>query len=371
MTRKAFGLQNLDVIGADSLLFISDNAGDHPNDRAHAGRDNGLNTAHPQTDAADFGLVTAGAAPSQPVVPLGPPADVGNPAGFDVNGDTVLLDAHFANAKGGKKGPPPPPDPTPDPTTFTWTTGADNGVPDSDEYNVQIVFHGTWSDVMIDIFMSSANYIAKLITGDVPDIVGSDGALIDDIRIDATLAQIDGSGGILGQAGPTYARTGSYLPTEAVMEFDIADADYYASLGLFDDIVLHEMLHSIGFGTVWSYLGLVDQYGRGRFVNDLRFNGDNAAEAYTNDDALAFVYAADGNHNRGVPVETDGGSGTAGGHWDEALFQNELMTGYIDNPNYLSVVTVAALEDMGYDTIYETGIQTSDMPAYEGALLIG
>ena len=31
-----------------------------------------------------------------------------------------------------------------------------------------------------------------------------------------------------------------------------------------------------------------------------------------------------------IPVEADGGPGTAYGHWDEATFGNELMTGYIN-----------------------------------------
>ncbi len=32
------------------------------------------------------------------------------------------------------------------------------------------------------------------------------------------------------------------------MQFDLADAAYYNSVGLFDDIVLHEMLHTVGLG---------------------------------------------------------------------------------------------------------------------------
>lgn len=56
-------------------------------------------------------------------------------------------------------------------------------------------------------------------------------------------------------------------------------------------------------------------------------------------------------------VETDGGAGTAGGHWDEETYFDELMTGYIgylngdgsyDNTNYLSDWSVASLADLGY-----------------------
>ena len=77
------------------------------------------------------------------------------------------------------------------------------------------------------------------------------------------------------------------------------------------------------------------------------YNGDAANSEYvgyvTEDDFLL--------------VETDGGSGTAGGHWDEETYMDELMTGYIgylaedgtyDDTNYLSDWSVASLEDLGY-----------------------
>jgi hypothetical protein len=167
------------------------------------------------------------------------------------------------------------------------------------------------------------------------------GKVIDDIRIDAKLTDIDGQGGILGQAGPTAYRTANFLPATAIMEFDIADAEFFDDLKLFDDIVLHEMLHSIGFGTMWDLMGLTD----GLIADDsLVFIGDNAMAAYADD----F-----GGGDGGVPIETDGGGGTAGGHWDDETFGNELMTGYLDSSNILSTMTVAALEDMGYDTLID------------------
>jgi hypothetical protein len=50
-----------------------------------------------------------------------------------------------------------------------------------------------------------------------------------------------------------------------------------------------------------------------------------------------------------VPLETSGGSGTAGVHWSEAVFGNELMTGYIaGTPAPLSSLTIAGLRDLGY-----------------------
>ena len=50
-----------------------------------------------------------------------------------------------------------------------------------------------------------------------------------------------------------------------------------------------------------------------------------------------------------VPVENTGGPGTAGGHWRETVFRNELMSGFIAAPgNPMSAVTVGSLQDLGY-----------------------
>jgi len=48
-------------------------------------------------------------------------------------------------------------------------------------------------------------------------------------------------------------------------------------------------------------------------------------------------------------VEQDGGPGTARVHWDEQVYQNELMTGFISgNTQPLSKLTVRSLQDLGY-----------------------
>jgi hypothetical protein len=206
-------------------------------------------------------------------------------------------------------------------------------------FNVQVDFAGTWSAGLQSAFIQSAERLSDLIRSDIAD-VSWQGELIDDIHISAQLTEIDGAGAILGRAGPTAIRTADYLPATAVMEFDSADADVYAARGLWDDIVLHEMMHSIGYGTIWDYKGLVAGSGTERPI----FTGDNATLTYN---ALYHVDRA------GVPLETTGGPGTREAHWDEGRFTSEVMTGYIDRGGtYLSPLTVASLEDLGYDTTW-------------------
>lgn len=237
-------------------------------------------------------------------------------------------------------------------TLLTTYTSGKGGLGVFSAFNIEIVFQGTWTAELQQDFILAAEYISSLVTGDVRNRGG-----IDDIRINATLSDIDGEGGVLGQAGPTGIRLGSFIPFRGTMEFDIADSEDFDAQGLFDDIVIHEMLHCLGFGTVWDLMGLTTGSIRG---DNLRFDGLNAEVAMMHN--FPDLYWSDPNRKLGVPVETDGGPGTAGGHWDEELFGGELMTGYIDDDNYVSAMTVGALEDMGYATIFEKWFPTLPVP---------
>ncbi|HET9811012.1 MAG TPA: leishmanolysin-related zinc metalloendopeptidase [Sphingomicrobium sp.] len=212
-----------------------------------------------------------------------------------------------------------------------YTAGPSDG---SDGYNITITFSGTWTQALHDVFVTAADRLVDLIVGEIPDVTvyGGKGGpkTIDDILISAELGNIDGLYGILGQAGPTSVRTASSLPATAQMKFDIVDVNDMGN-DVFSQVVLHEMSHSLGFGSIWDRLGL---------VSDGEFTGANATSAY---------------HDMGgsglIAVEQDGGAGTAGSHWDEESYGNELMTGYInDGPNYYSAMSAASFADLGYVT---------------------
>ena len=251
--------------------------------------------------------------------------------------------------------PPPPPAPT---IGSSYVSGGA-----ASNFNVEVVFTGTWIQELKAAFADAADAISAIITGDLPD-VASGGGMIDDIRITATLAPIDGAYNTVGYAGPTNARWGSYLPYLGEMTFDSADADRMLDQGIWGDVIFHEMMHAIGFGTLWEYMGLVTDY-----AGDLRFTGANAIQAYGS--GFPAIAGADPLSAAGVPVETDGGAGTAGGHWDEATFGNEVMTGWVDGTNYLADITVAALQDMGYDTAWGSGADVGGLWAGASARLQG
>lgn len=50
----------------------------------------------------------------------------------------------------------------------------------------------------------------------------------------------------------------------------------------------------------------------------------------------------------GMELEDEGGSGTAGSHWEKRLIEGELMLGSIGSNQGISVITMAMLESMGW-----------------------
>ena len=273
-------------------------------------------------DGASFALGQARAMDLRPDIPFSTDKIVGIDLTHVIHTDMAAAKGGPGGGGGGGGGGG---------TTFSpYISGSANGTAG---FDIQINFVGTsWTQAHYDIFVAAADLLTSLIVGDLPDVsVRSKGKItnVDDIVITAELGNIDGLYGVLGQAGPTSVRTNGSLPATAQMQFDIVDVN---DMGLeaFADVVLHEMAHSLGFGSIWSRLGLVS-------------NGE-----FTGSNALA-EYLAAGGSGSGVPVEQDGGSGTAGSHWDEETFDNELMTGYInDGYNPFSKMSAASFGDLGY-----------------------
>lgn len=72
----------------------------------------------------------------------------------------------------------------------------------------------------------------------------------------------------------------------------------------------------------------------------------------------------DTTHLRLVPIEGGGGEGTRLGHWRETTFDNELMTGWVEEGNVrmpLSKLTTGALRDLGY-TVDESKAEEYRLP---------
>ncbi len=167
---------------------------------------------------------------------------------------------------------------------------------------------------------------------------------IDDLLILVRLAPGDGPGGVLGGAGPCYVRDpGDPLTVMGVMEFDTDDLQNLEDNGFLEGVILHEMGHVLGIGTLWDFQGLLaDPSLPSSPAADPHFTGSQAIAAFNNAGGLAYL-------NNKVPVENTGGVGTADAHWRESVLDTELMTGFIGSgPNPLSRITIASLDDQGY-----------------------
>jgi hypothetical protein len=174
---------------------------------------------------------------------------------------------------------------------------------------------------------------------------------IDDLVILVSIEAIDGPGRVLGSAGPCLVRDGDSLPLLGGMRFDSADVPTFVGNGLFDEIVMHEMGHVIGFGTLWRLKALLVGAVRDGGT-DPHFVGSLAIAAFDENGGAFYALGAK------VPVENIGGAGTADGHWRESVFDTELMTGFLDaGTNALSVITGASMADLGYVLVNNAGAE--------------
>ncbi|MBL8958701.1 MAG: hypothetical protein JNJ98_02525 [Gemmatimonadetes bacterium] len=221
------------------------------------------------------------------------------------------------------------------------------------DYHIEVRFSGTPSDAIRQAFETAADRIAGVIVGDVAEQFlsnfdpsrcgGPAGPItetIDDVVIYAEVSEIDGPGKVLGRAGPCVTRSTSRHTAVGLMQFDVADAQNLVASGRFEAVVMHEMLHVIGVGSLWRAKNLVE----GDVAVDPRFIGTRGTEGCV---ASGFTTACGVGS---VPVENSGGSGTAGAHWRESVFDAELMTGFAEaTPNMpLSAMTIGSLGDFGY-----------------------
>ena len=237
------------------------------------------------------------------------------------------------------------------PVDFTVTP---SDVPPS-EYQIEVRYPGSQpTPGQQAAFDAAVARWQSVIIGDIPDVDSVNftpatfcpGAAamvnesVDDVVIFADLVTIDGAGGVLGRAGPCLIRTASRLTAMGIMQFDVADLAMLETNGRLNDVILHEMAHVLGFGTLWNDLGLL-QGGGG---SDPFFKGASAGGAF-----LAAVLTGSSFAGNAVPVENLGGPGTRDAHWRKAIVSNELMTGSISLGNSpLSAFSLASLRDLGY-----------------------
>lgn len=186
------------------------------------------------------------------------------------------------------------------------------------------------------------------------------------LRVTATVAPIDGVDGTLGFAGPDVTASVSSplgrryeVALASSITIDLDDFESMEADGILFDTIVHELGHALGFGALWETNSVLevfppesDQEGVPNYV------GSYGLAQYQLETGL---FAAPF-----VPIEQEGGPGTAGGHWDDLGFFNtagqfngrkELMTGtagdlingeIIFAPSFLANASLGSLADIGF-----------------------
>ncbi|MBL0938842.1 MAG: hypothetical protein IBJ03_08100 [Gemmatimonadaceae bacterium] len=163
---------------------------------------------------------------------------------------------------------------------------------------------------------------------------------VNDVVIFARIVDIDGPLGVLGQAGPCLFNTSTRLTSVGIMEFDIADMQLLLDRGQLQDVILHEMGHVFGIGTLWNFQRSLLI---GAQTDTSHFVGTSARQQFNALNTVSYS-------GPGVPVANVGGAGSRDSHWRESVFGRELMTPSLNSnvANPLSRITVGSLQDLGY-----------------------
>jgi len=195
------------------------------------------------------------------------------------------------------------------------------------------------------------------------------------IAIDAQGLDL-GENGILGWAAPEGIVThgGFKLATSGYILLNTWYIDTMESNTL-KDVIAHEMAHVLGFGTLWN--------DPSDPVNNVYAEGSGE---YTGAFGLAS-YQTEFNQPGAtfVPVELGGGSGTANSHWNEGDgggltgitdsqgrdLRNELMTGWLNDPTFLSQTTIYSFQDIGYEVTVTPAIPEPSTIALFGIGVLG
>lgn len=227
----------------------------------------------------------------------------------------------------------------------------DDGKVGTSAFSIKINYTGPEPNKYKPYFEAAAVRWSEIILNDLPDVTNlyvpwtqyagytelgnKTYSSIDDLLIEAVLYD-GGANGNLGSAGPIASRADG-MPIVGRMRFNTHYMQDMITSKTFGDVILHEMGHVLGLGTRW---------------NEFKDQAGN----YVGPKAVAQYSMLKGSSQSHVPIEDNGGAGSAGSHWEAKFFDTELMTWQAEGapPMPLSKVTVGSLEDLGYTVSYSS-----------------
>lgn len=199
---------------------------------------------------------------------------------------------------------------------------------------------------------------------------------ISPVLINAGVFSIDGAGDTLAQASTSLNTftddSGFVLSTAGFLEFDSDDIGSFSNQQL-QEIIVHEIGHTLGFGTRW-----VDNQ-----VYNPATSSATSVGQYTGAKGVDVYNTEFGLNETFIPIENDGGQGTADSHFDEELFgiaingdstvasglrfgpnNSDILTGFFNPnaPSTFSETTAATFHDIGFNVDF-TAIENFNVQA--------
>lgn len=195
---------------------------------------------------------------------------------------------------------------------------------------------------------------------------------IDKVYIAAIVTSQDGIGGTVATAGPCglfmeVQENGFFVPAVGVITFDLDDLRRLAETRQLQDVILHEMAHVFGFGTLWGDIRTTSALGGAPVVEDVIYPSAGVAQPenepiYTGAEGkngrvdvgggtLADIEVEDGSFEglSSAQILAGAGRGSVDSHWMESIYGDELMTPAISGSERpLSVMTLRSFRDLGY-----------------------
>lgn len=193
---------------------------------------------------------------------------------------------------------------------------------------------------------------------------------ITSLELIATVQSIDGAGGVLGAAGPdatvsffVQGQRPWEVAVRSSMFFDIDDFADLEADGILEDVIIHEMGHALGFGSLWQQNEQILPTPEDPEV--IQYFGRYGIQGYAQDRNNPTVTF--------VPIQQPSefvGPGTALAHWDDAppffnqvaaaIPKKEILTGFLCDadpnggpglicaPKFLSRASLGAMADLGF-----------------------
>ena len=249
---------------------------------------------------------------------------------------------------------------------FAWTSFSDISILATTggpviPYDIELVFINHGTPEQDAVFATASARWMQIIPGDISDFDFSAqpaaanscvegqpllNGIIDDLRIYVDIIEIDGPGQTLARAGPCFVRGLGFYPIVGSMQFDSDDLPALTAAGDLLPVVMHEMGHVLGIGSIWERKDLLHNpslpSSPGR---DTYFSGPRTIAAF--EEAGGATTYTSGNK---VPVENSASQGSADSHWRESVLGVELMTPNFNSGrmNPLSAITIESLADLGY-----------------------